>query len=312
MENKIPSFLLERQAPGLPLLKTSPKSSMGSSFVDKGLSYIAGVVKAGYIQWELASKKGFLQKFDPRAKLFLLFFFIGIISFKQSVYAEMSIGVFILVLAVFSGINVADFYKRVFLFAFFFGFAVALPASLNTITSGELVMRLVELPKPYDFWGYHIPRQIGITSQGLTGVIMLTLRVANSVALSLLVISTTPFPSLVKALKVLRVPVVFLMILTLTYKYIFIFAATIEDMYLAKKSRLVRRANGVDGRMWVAGRIAFIFKKTQLRCEEVFKAMLSRGFSDDIRFYGCRLFGTADRLFTLFILFAGTIICVCL
>src|SRR5208283_2492448 len=304
MENKISSFLLERRAPVLTGRKTS---SMGSSFVDKGLSYIAGVVKAGYIQWELASAKGFLQKFDARAKVFLLFFFIGIISFKQSVYAEIGIGVFIFTLAVFSGVNVADFYKRVFFFAFFFGFIVALPASLNTITSGKLVVQLVELPKPYDFWGYHVPRQIGITRQGITGLMMLTFRVANSVALSLLVISTTPFPSLVRALKVLRVPDVFLMILTLTYKYIFIFAATIEDMYLAKKSRLVRRANGVDGRMWVAGRIAFIFKKTQLRCEEVFKAMLSRGFSDDIRFYGCRLFGTADRLFTLFILFAGTI-----
>src|SRR5208283_84933 len=128
----------------------------------------------------------------------------------------------------------------------------------------------------------------------------------------LLVISTTTFPSLVKALKVFRVPDVFLMVLTLTYKYIFIFAGTIEDMYLAKRSRLARRTNGVDGRMWVAGRIAFIFKKTQLRCEEVFKAMLARGFSDDMRFYGCRLFGTGDWLFTLFILFAGTVICVCL
>src|SRR5208283_3021912 len=122
---------------------------------------------------------------------------------------------------VLSRVNVADFYKRVFFLGFFFGFAVALPASLNTITGGEVVMRLVELPKPYDFLGYHIPRLIGITRQGITGVMMLTLRVANSVALSLLVISTTPFPSLVRALKVLRVPDVFLMILTLTYKYIF-------------------------------------------------------------------------------------------
>ncbi len=309
MENKIPSFLLERHAHGLPIHKTS---ALRSSFVDKGLSYIAGVVKAAYVQWELASTKGFLQKFDARAKVFFLLFFIVIISFKQSVYAELSIGAFIFVLAVFSGINVAGFYKRVFFFGFFFGFIVALPASLNIITGGELVIRLVELPGPHEFLGHHIPGQIGITRQGLTGVMMLTLRVVNSVALSLLVISTTPFPSLVKALKVLRVPDVFLMVLTLTYKYIFIFARTIEDMYLAKKSRLARRANGVDGRIWVAGRIAFIFKKTQLRCEEVFKAMLSRGFSDDMRFYGSRLFETGDWLFTLFIFFSGTIISACL
>jgi cobalt/nickel transport system permease protein len=41
-----------------------------------------------------------------------------------------------------------------------------------------------------------------------------------------------------------------------------------------------------QARRWVAGRIVFLFRKTQQRCEEIFKAMLGRGFSGDIKIYG--------------------------
>ncbi|MGD0280777.1 MAG: energy-coupling factor transporter transmembrane component T [Dissulfurispiraceae bacterium] len=305
MGNKIPLFLLQKHAPGVPVRK---KSSRGSSFIDKGLRYIAWVIKAGYVEWEPALTRGLLQKVDSRVKVFFLLFFICLISFKQTINAEAGIAAVLFALAVLSRLNIANFYKRVFFFGFVFGFLVALPASLNIITRGEIMALLIELPKPYDFWGYHIPQQIGITRQGIAGVTMLTLRVSNSVALSLLVIATTPFHEVVKSFKVLRVPGVFLMILTLTYKYIFIFTRTVEEMYLSKKSRMAGRTSGAEGRAWVAGRMAFIFRKTQLRCEEVFKAMLARGFSADIRFYGHRLFGAGDRLFAVFMLCAGIVI----
>jgi energy-coupling factor transporter transmembrane protein EcfT len=63
-----------------------------------------------------------------------------------------------------------------------------------------------------------------------------------------------------------------------------------------------------EGRRWVAGRIAFMFKKTRLRCEEIFKAMLSRGFADTIRIYGFRKLPARDwsvgiALFLMGILF---------
>lgn len=115
---------------------------------------------------------------------------------------------------------------------------------------------------------------------------MLTSRVMNSLALSFFVLYTTPFPEIIKALKVLKVPDGFLMIITLSYKYIFIFAKTVEDMHFAKKSRLAGQVSNAEARRWIAGRLAFIFKKTRLRCEEIFKAMLGRGFSDNIKIYG--------------------------
>jgi energy-coupling factor transporter transmembrane protein EcfT len=43
--------------------------------------------------------------------------------------------------------------------------------------------------------------------------------------------------------------------------------------------------NSSEARSWIAGRIAFIFRKTQLKCDDVFKAMVGRGFSGEIKLY---------------------------
>jgi len=123
---------------------------------------------------------------------------------------------------------------------------------------------------------------------------MLTMRVINSLSVSFLVLYTTPFPEIVRALKVLKVPDTFLIIITLCYKYIFLFSKTVEDMYLAKKGRMIREDSNKKAREWIADRLAFIFRKTQLRCEEVFRAMVGRGFSDTIKLYGFRKMKPAD------------------
>ena len=133
------------------------------------------------------------------------------------------------------------------------------------------------------------------SSQGQSGqVAVLTLRVFNSVTLSLLVLYTTPFTEIIRALKMFRAPDAFLVIINMTYKYIFIFAKTVEDMHLAKKSRALGEVSGGEARRWIAGRIALIFRKTQTRCEEIYKAMISRGFSGEVVLRGFGKAGARD------------------
>jgi energy-coupling factor transporter transmembrane protein EcfT len=116
---------------------------------------------------------------------------------------------------------------------------------------------------------------------------------------------TTPFHEVIRAFKVLKVPDSFLMIITLCYKYIFIFSKTVEDMHLAKKSRIVRELNQGEAREWIAGRMAFIFRKSRLKCEDVCKAMIGRGFSDSIKFYGFRKMRMADWCAAIFFFLAA-------
>ena len=283
MANKIPSFLLDRSSPA-PLKRDSGRARI--SFVEKGINHLAGVIKRGYIPSELLSKNGLFQKIDPRIKIFFLIFFILIVSLKKDLLSELYVLIFVFILVLLSRLKLVTFYRRVLLFGFIFGFLIALPSAFNFVTKGEIILPVATLSRSHDFWIYHVPATIGITKEGMLGVAMLTMRVINSLSLSFLVLYTTPFPEMVRALKILKVPDTFLIIISLCYKYIFIFSKTIEDMYLAKRARMLREDDNKKAREWTAGRLALIFRKTQLRCEEVFRAMVGRGFSDSIKLYG--------------------------
>ncbi|HZD40780.1 MAG TPA: CbiQ family ECF transporter T component [Terriglobales bacterium] len=232
------------------------------------------------------NQQGFFQGLDSRVKVLFLLFFVVVVSLEKNLVPEFLIAFFIFILVAASRLKLVAFYKRVLLFGFLFGFLVALPASLNMITPGDMVLPLVDLGRPYRFWIYSIPATIGITREGITGVAMLTSRVINSIALSFLVIDTTPFAEIIRAMKSMKVPDPFLIVLTLSYKYILLFARTVEDIHLAMKGRLIG-VNHAQARQWTASRIGFVFRRTQLRCEEVYRAMLGRGFTGDMAL--CRL-----------------------
>jgi cobalt/nickel transport system permease protein len=291
MKSKVPSFLLERPSSDSFI---QGRGSLKISFIEKGIHHLTEVIKTGYVQWETSSRDNFFQKIDARVKVLFLLFYVIIVSVKKNIPSEVLIGTFVFVLTLLSRLDIFNLYKRVLFFAFLFGFLIALPSALNVITKGEIIVPLLHLSRPYRFWIYQIPKEIGLTREGVYGVLMLTSRVMNSLALSFFVLHTTPFTEIIKALKVLKVPDTFLMIVILSYKYVFIFAKTIEEMYLAKKSRLAVKVSNAEARRWIAGRLAFMFKKSRLRCEEIFKAMLGRGFSNNIKFYGVKKLQARD------------------
>ena len=302
MANKIPSFLLDRSASG------SIKQGTGKvrmPFLERGIDHLASVIKEGYAQWEFSSRNGFFQKVDARVKVLFLLFFVLIVSLKNNVLTEIYIWIFVFMLTLLSRLNILRVYKKVFLLGFLFGCLIALPSAFNVITKGEIVLPVATLSRSYTFWIYHIPAEIGMTREGIYGVALITMRVINSLSLSFLVLYTTPFHQVVRALKVLKVPDSFLIIITLCYKYIFIFAKTVEEMHLAKKSRIIRQPNRTEAREWIVGRMALMFRKARLRCEEVFKGMIVRGFSDSIHFYGFGKLGMADWFTAVFLLFAA-------
>src|SRR5512142_2159135 len=84
-----------------------------------------------------------------------------------------------------------------------------------------------------------LPLGLVITRTGLTTVLLLLLRVSTSVSLTLLLILTTPWNTVLTALGVLRVPDVFILILGMTYRYIYLLLHTANDMFLSRKSRVV-------------------------------------------------------------------------
>ena len=84
----------------------------------------------------------------------------------------------------------------------------------------------------------------GITSQGLTTAGLIVMRVAMSVSIVVLITLTTPWTKLLAALRALFVPKIFILIIGMAYRYIFLLLNSVTDMYTARKARAVGNPSG--------------------------------------------------------------------
>ena len=280
MNVNLPPFLLEKNSPAA---VGSSRGRVRYAYLERGIAGISAMIRKCFFDPSCSSRSGWLQKTDARVKVIFLAFLIVLVSIKTRIESELAIAAALAVLAIFSGVGVARFYGRVLRYTFLFGLLVTFPAMFNVVTPGDMLLPVIELARPHQWWLYHIPREIGITSQGLQSVCLLNLRILNSIAAASLIVQTTPFNDIVKALKVFKVPETLLLIVTLSHKYIFILTRTIDDMFLARKSRLAGSVDNSEARDWVAGRLGTLFRRSRVRYEEIFRAMQSRGFRDEVK-----------------------------
>jgi cobalt/nickel transport system permease protein len=283
--NHLPAFLLERRLPDPPAPR---KGGVSIPFLEQGIHHLSRIVQSGYAHWDLSRRHGLLQQIDARVKVLFLVLFLVIVSLKRAIGPEAGIAAFVLLLFVLSHLEVLVVYKRILAFGFIFGLLVPFPLLFNLLSDGELLFPVIRLAHSHDLWGYHVPAVIGVTRDGAQGIALLFLRVTNSMALALLVLYTTPFPEIVKALRIVRVPDAFVIIITLSYKYMFVLTRTVEEMHFAKKSRLLGTVRGREARSWVAERITLLYRKTHAQCGEIFKAMVARGFTGEVKLHGLR------------------------
>lgn len=300
MGNKIPQYLL------LPLedqYDLARPKKVKLPFLDKTLMNSAKAAKSIYVHGETATNENLIQKINPNIKLISLVYFVVIISLVNSLFAQIIATVFIFSLFIIARLIVFNAYKKIFFLAFIFGFLVILPASLNLITPGKIIFKLITLNKPLHFWIYNIPQNIGFTENGIQVVSLVFLRVLNSVSFAMLIVYTTSFPTFIKSIKILGVPDTFLMIISLAYKYIFILSRTIEETYLALKSRLTGNIKNRNIRNLIGGRIFFIFKRSVIIYENTYFAMVSRGYQGKVILHSQKKITAIDfvALFTIIV-----------
>jgi cobalt/nickel transport system permease protein len=302
MRNNIPPYLLQTQPAEDSLVKVK---RAGISFLDRTILNSARTVKSVYQQAESAGSDEVMQKINPHIKLFSLIYMAVVISVVNNLYAQVLASLFILILFIIGRLAVFQVYRKILFIAFVFGFIVVLPASLNIITPGKVIINLFEFDAPAHFWIYNIPQNIGITENGIQVVSLVFLRVLNSVSFALLIVFTTPFPSFIKSFKIIGVPDTFMMIITLAYKYIFILSRTIEETYFALKSRLSGNIKNRSIRKLVSGRIFFIFKRSVIIYENTYYAMVSRGYHGKIKLHSQNQFTIIDFIALIIIITFG-------
>jgi len=294
VKNSIPQFLLLENPPAQAGGDGRRRASL--SLVDRSMAVFARLLQDIVVQCDLASRSGLLELLDARVKVLFWALLLVIISLKSTIVSLASIAAMIIMLMLGARVGFGHVYGKVLPLTVFFGFLLSAPSMLNIFVPGTVILPLITLQDPVSVLTITIPRQIGITEEGLVICLRLVLRVFASLSLSVLMLAVTPFPEVVRALKLFRVPDFLLLILTLTGKYIYLFAQTVLDMYRAMKVRLVFGISAADFRAWSTGRMATIFRKTQMRADDIYRAMLCRGFSGEIRLAGSRQPGRADWL----------------
>jgi cobalt/nickel transport system permease protein len=204
------------------------------------------------IEIDQYSRNSTLYGFDPRVKLVATIAFVVALSFLKEILALLIALAFIAVLVMISRIPIRHF-SRVF--------SISLP--------------------------FIAVASIGLSlTSGAVPALAMALRIATSVMVLLLLVTTTPFFDMLKALRWFRVPYVFCSLLLLTYRYIFVMVEELELMNMARRSRgfsLKGSLLSMDVFKTLSFTAGMVLVRSHERSRKIYDGLLARGFRGEIR-----------------------------
>ena len=216
----------------------------------------------------LAGRPGLLQRLDPRVRLAAILVMAVTASLVHSLWMLALLVAAGPLLAVASRVSPASFARKVWSSAGLLAILLALPSTTAYITPGKVVVPLAAF---------------SLTEPGLLGAATLVLRVVAAAGFCLLVVWTMRWTDLLHALTALRLPGVIVATLAMAQKQILTLLRTVEQTHLARESRLVGATTTRADRAWGTERMAFVVRKSLKTADDVFDAMLARGYSGPVR-----------------------------
>jgi len=234
-------------------------------FLSRNISNITHVLESVISAEDLCRAPGLLQGLDARVKVATVVLFIVVVGLARSLPILGAVFVLILAFGLLSRIPLGLFLKRILIFIPIFTAVIAIPALF--VTPGEPLVTA--------------GTKVIITEQGARTAGLLVLRVTDSLSFGVLLILTTRWTNILAALRWFRVPSLFVAILGMTYRYILLLLHTANSMFLARRSRTLGSLSGGENRRWLAQALGTTMAKSHHLSEEVYLAMLSRGYRDD-------------------------------
>src|SRR5437660_8231029 len=157
------------------------------SWLEQTLAAISGALEQAIFTEELARRPGWLQALDPRVKLLMFLVTVLTASFSRGLLTLITLYLMLLLLAWGSLVPYHLFVRRVWLGIPFFAGIVILPSIFFTMPP-----RLFDLALG--------PVQFGPSLASLLSALIFVMRVGVTVSLATLLILTTPWSGLLKAL----------------------------------------------------------------------------------------------------------------
>jgi cobalt/nickel transport system permease protein len=178
----------------------------------------------------------------------------------------------ILTIALFSGLSLQFVLKRSLL---------AVPFILAAI---PLVFTLPPLTQVTVFEGFQVPFSL----TGFGRFASIGIRSWISIQAAIILTATTRFPDLMAALRQLKLPKLFVAIISLMWRYLFVIGEEVSLMMRARAGRCsylpgLRAGGTVAWRARVTGGMAgSLMLRSLERSDRVYAAMLSRGYNGDL------------------------------
>ena len=239
----------------------------GRTYLERTLdALMAGIDRTRAAERHAASR-GLLQRVDPRVKVAGLLLLVFTAAFARNHVTLAGLLALATAAALLSRLPLGTLVWRVWLGTLLFTGAIALPALF--VTPGDPVFAL-----PVAGWA--------VTRQGVATAGYLLLRVLTAATLTFLLVFTTPWAHVLKALRVFRVPVVAVVVLGMTYRYILLLLETAHGMFEARRSRTVGRLSPRDRRRVATASVGVLLDRSLRLSSDVYDAMQARGFRGEV------------------------------
>jgi cobalt ECF transporter T component CbiQ len=232
-----------------------------SGYIERTIASLVAASERAAIAEQVAFSEGLLQRVDPRVKVAGLFGLIIVVAASRRLRMIAVLFVVAFVLAAASHVRMRRLAGWVWLPVLFFTGAIALPAIF--LTPGRVIA-------------------LAITEQGLRAAAFLIGRAETASTLSALLVLTTPWPWVLKALRIFRCPMIVVAILGMTYRYIFVILQTALEMFEARQSRTVGALPPSERRRLASSAAGVLLSKSVQMSGEVHQAMRSRGFRGEV------------------------------
>ena len=259
--------------------RSKGRSRMG--FLRKTLRQLQKGLSSERLNEYYARQDGMLQHIDPRIKLVATISLILLAGLTRKLEILLGLWVLTLLLMHFSRLPVLKMQLSIWAFIPLITLLIAVPGMFNLINDGIPLLVVHRFSEPLYLWGYKLPQSIFISQQGAMAGLYLFLRVGLSLSLGVLLAVTTPVSRLLKSLRMLGIPAMFVMLIEMTYRYLVMLLVLSLEMFEARKMRTVGDLSLRRQQAQVGSSIGTLFAKSMIMAEEVYQAMTARCYTGE-------------------------------
>ncbi|MHB8636010.1 MAG: cobalt transporter CbiM [Fimbriimonadaceae bacterium] len=235
--------------------------NMRSPWLERSLLRMRSTIAKAVASELVARSPGLLQLINPFAKTASFLAALIAVSLASAPASLVALLLGVGIAAWQSHVPPREFWARVGGGVLFFGVVLAVPVSLQVVTPGPTLLHVLGAP---------------LSATGLQAATLILLRLACGMSLAILWHLTTRWHDLLRTLRVLTLPEVFITTATLAYRYLFVMIETLSEMVEARTARQVGACDKRQAHSYVGAGTAVLFAKSLTFTEEMHWAMISR------------------------------------